>query len=209
MIALILLVGALTSPAPRANGLVGLWASATTSRGGIGHTLEFRSDGTFVEAPTVIIDGYYRVIGDRLIVGERPPRADAATEKSPRFKIDGDLLVQTDLDGSVERKERVGVAEAGKPRIIGVWQYRHYTKAIAFERYTDDGRMLFRLPMSSSSGRYVLKGKELLLLRPKQPDVTMAIEIRGDALSLSSDGRRTDYRRDTAGPWYEREHIAK
>lgn len=38
----------------------------------------------------------------------------------------------------------------------------------------------------------------------------MTIVIRGDDLSLSgSDGRTTDYRRVTAGAWYDTEHIDK
>jgi hypothetical protein len=36
------------------------------------------------------------------------------------------------------------------------------------------------------------------------------MEIHGDNLSLSrEDGQKTDYRRVTAGPWYDREPIEK
>ena len=201
-----------SSPASQASeetSLIGLWDSAATSSGGIGQTLEFRADGTFVEATTVIVDGYYRLIDDRIIVGEQPPGPDAETASAPRIKINGDLLVETDPDGSIVRKERIGPKVAGVTGIVGAWRYRHYTKAIAFERYTNDGRMLFRLPMISAVGHYSLDGNELLLAWPSKPEMRMAIEIRGDALRLSRDGRTTDYRRDKAGPWYEREHIAE
>lgn len=50
MIALVL-AATLMSPTSGAPSLVGLWESATTSRGGIDRALEFRVDGTFVEAP--------------------------------------------------------------------------------------------------------------------------------------------------------------
>jgi len=206
MIALVL-VAALISPVDETANLIGLWDSVKTSSGGIGQTLEFRGDGTFVEAATVLVDGYYRVIGDRLVVGQQPLGADA--KQSTRIKIEGDVFVQTGPDGTVIRRERIGPGGEGKAGIVGAWRYHHYTNAVAFERYTDEGRFFFRLPMSSSVGRYVLKGGELLLLRPNQPDVKMRAETRGDTLSLSGGGRVTDYRRDPAGPWYDREHIAR
>lgn len=210
LIPLLVLAVLLDSQASQVTSIVGLWDSATTSNGGIGQTLEFRADGTFVGAMTVIVDGYYRLIGDRLIVGEQPPGPDAETAIAPRITFDGDVLVESGPDdGSIVRKERIGPKEAGVPGIIGAWRYRHYTKAIAFERYTKDGRMFFRLPMTSAVGHYSLNGNELVLAWPSKPEVKMVIENRGDALSLSQDGRTTDYRRDTAGPWYEREHIAK
>ena len=45
-----------TCPQPATQDLVGLWESRETSKGGIGHTVEFRPDGTYVEAPTVLVD---------------------------------------------------------------------------------------------------------------------------------------------------------
>ena len=79
----------------------------------------------------------------------------------------------------------------------------------AFERYTADGRMLFRLPMVSSIGRYSVKDNELLIVKPNQTDAIMTTDLIGDTLSLVSEGRTTNYRRVSAGPWYEREHIVR
>jgi hypothetical protein len=58
-------------------------------------------------------------------------------------------------------------------------------------------------------GWYVLKGSELVLTRPNQADVVMQIVLRSDDLSLSTGGRTTTYRRDHAGPWYDRERIVR
>jgi hypothetical protein len=189
--------------------LVGLWDSATTSRGGIGSTLEFRADGTFVEATTVIVNGYYRIIDGRLVVGDQPLGSQADAAKSLRIEVDGDVLRLTAPDGAVLRKDRVGRPEVGKPAIVGAWRYRHDTGTTAFERYTDDGRMFFRLPMKSSVGRYVLQGNKLLLKRPNQADRAMTVVLAGDELTLTSTDRTANYRRDKAGPWYDREHIGK
>lgn len=189
--------------------LVGLWDSATTSAGGIGSTIEFRADGTFVEATTVIVNGYYRVTGDQLEIGERPFGPDSKPGQSVRFVVEGSVMRATAPDGSVLRKDRLGQPEPGKPAIVGAWRYRHYTGPTAYERYSDDGRMFFRLPMKSFVGRYVVKGDDLVLTRPNQAGVTMRVSQRGDQFILSGSGRTTTYRRDTAGPWYAREQIAR
>lgn len=196
------------SPAPSPATAVGFWESATTSLGGIGHTLELRADGTFVEATTVIVDGYYRVIGDRLVTGEQPVRPDADASQAARITFDGKVFVETLPNGSVVRKERVGAGTESSP-LAGEWRYHHYTDLTAFERYTDDGRMMFRLPMTSSAGRYTVKGNELLLVRTGQADARMAIDVGSDRLSLGNAGDAKAYRRAVGGPWYETEHIVR
>ena len=209
MMLIFLLASAVVASTLQTPSLVGLWDSATTSNGGIGSTLEFRADGTFVEATTVIVNAFYRATGGRLVIAEKPFAAEAPADMSVRIEVEGDVLRWTGPDGSTVRKERLGRAEAGKPGIVGAWRYRHDTGTTAFERYTDDGRMFFRLPMKSWVGRYVVKGSQLVLTRPNQADVVMQIVSRNDDLTLSTGGRTTTYRRDHAGPWYDRERIVR
>ncbi len=209
MMLIFLLASAVAASTLQTPSLVGLWDSATTSTGGIGSTLEFRADGTVVEATTVIVDAFYRATGGRLVIAEKPFAAEAPADMSVRIEVEGDVLRWTGPDGSTVRKERLGRAEAGKPGIVGAWRYRHDTGTTAFERYTDDGRMFFRLPMKSWVGRYVVKGSQLVLTRPNQADVVMKIVQGNDDLTLSSGGRTTTYRRDNAGPWYDRERIVR
>jgi hypothetical protein len=61
------------------NPLVGLWESDVKSKGGIGTAMEFRSDGTYTMATTVLVDAFYRVVRDRLVIGDQPPAVDADT----------------------------------------------------------------------------------------------------------------------------------
>ena len=90
--------------------------------------------------------------------------------------------------------------------IIGDWRYCHPTGAIAYERYTDAGRWLFRLPMRPSKGRYVLSGNTLTLTKPQPPDVKLTLEVPGeDLVVLESAGGKVGYRRAKAGAWYELE----
>jgi hypothetical protein len=196
-------VHALTCPEPGTNDLAGLWESQQTTKGGIGHTVEFRPDGTFVEATTVMVDSVYRIAGDHLLIGEAPEEVQDST-----FRIEGDTLVQAGPNGSTLRKERVGKAGAGSPAIVGVWRFRDVTGAIAFERYTEDGRVLLRLPLAGSTGCYKLAGDRLAMSKPDRKDVAVPFDLKAGELVLKGPGKNpVTYGQVAAGPWYDREHI--
>lgn len=191
---------------PSSTDLVGLWESSETSQGGIGHTLEFRADGSFVEATAVLVNFSYRIDGDRLIL--REASADDAKEiDSLALRIEGDTWIQTSPDGTRLEKKRLGAAAPGRPPIEGVWRYRHPTGAMAFERYAEDGRASLRLPMTGSTGCFQVKGDRLGLSRPPRKDLSLQFELRDGELVVTSSGKVTAYRREPAGPWYDREHI--
>jgi hypothetical protein len=195
---------ALTCPKPESQELVGLWETRATSKGGIGHTLEFRQDGTFVEAAAVMVSSLYRVSGDRLMIAE--VTADRA-ENGLKFRIEGDTLLHTMLDGSTLRKERVGKPEEGSPAIVGVWRYRHDTGAIAFERYTGDGRMLLRLPLAGSTGCYNVTGNRISMTS-NRGKTAIPFAVRAGELVLENPGKDpTAYGWVAEGPWYDREHL--
>jgi hypothetical protein len=193
-------------PEPAALDLAGFWESRNTSKGGIGHTLEFRKDGTFVEATTVIVDSTYHVSGDRLFL-------DALSEdktsgpKGVEFRVEGDLMIAKGLNGSTIKKERVGKAEPGSPPIVGVWRFRHDTGAIAYERYGADGRMSLRLPLASSTGCYKVQGDRLAMSKPGRKDATVSFDLGAGELVLRGPGERpAAYGFVKEGPWYDREH---
>jgi hypothetical protein len=190
---------ALDCPRPDSRELAGFWESRQTSKGGIGHTLELRPDGTYVEAATVMVSSSYQLSGDRLILEEVP---------ETRIKIQGDTLTQTGQDGSTLRKERVGKAGEGSPAIVGVWRYRHYTGATAFEKYTEDGRLLLRIPLAGSTGCYTVTGGRLSMTSPGRGSKEIPFESQADELVLHGPGKEaTTYARETAGAWYDREHL--
>jgi len=192
--------------APPSNDLVGLWESTRTSKGGIGHTLEFRTDGSFLEAITVLVELSYRVVNGNLFVADTP--ADAKQSKDGiQIILERDTLVVTGPDGSAERRKRMesnGAADS----IAGAWSYRHYTGAIAYERYSPDGRLSFRLPMTSSTGCYQAKAGALTLVFTDNRKSPTGYTLRGDRLDLhSKEDRLTRYRRSAFGPWYPRDNI--
>ena len=116
--------------------------------------------------------------------------------------------METGLDGSVLRKVRLPGQEEGASPILGSWRYCHYTGAIAYERYTSAGSLLFRLPMRPVKGRYALAGNSLTLSRPEHSDTRLTVEARGEDLTVSkSDGQKMEYRRSEFGAWYDLEHA--
>jgi hypothetical protein len=170
---------------PASLELVGFWESRKTSKGGIGHTLEFRADGVTLASQTAIVNMSYRVFGDRLLV-EESGSANSQAAGVP-FQIHDGSLIQTGPDGAILRKERMDKrGPLGSP-IVGTWRYRHYTGSIAYERYLPDGHLMFRLPLSADVGCYSLAGAQLSMTGPNS--ATMPFEINGETLILKQEGK--------------------
>lgn len=195
MVVIALVASVLGCVVPSDASFVGFWESESTSLGGIGQTIELKASGELISAMTIMVDGIYRTADGKLfIAGSGAP-----------FKVTKDVLVQTDDMGDEIRKERVGGQAAGKDPLVGVWRYRHYAGTIAFERYTEDGRFLFRLPMTSQQGCYRATSDALSLDIAGRTN-TAQYTVAGRTLTLRSpDGKSYAYRR--AEPWYPREQI--
>jgi len=195
MVVIALVASVLGCAAPSDTAVVGFWESESTSRGGIGQTIELKASGEFLSSTAVMVDQLYRTADGKLFV---------AGNGAP-YKVTRDVLVQTDDKRDEIRKERVGSRAAGKDPLVGVWRYRHYTGAIAFERYTEDGRLLFRLPMTSEQGCYRATGDALSLDIDGRTNMAQ-YTVAGTRLTLrSADGKTHTFRRTE--PWYPRERI--
>lgn len=206
-----LLVSAvLMCSAPASSDLLGLWETEQVSRGGIGHTIEFKPDGSYVEAISVIVDFHYRVENGRLIVSDEEVLSNKDVKNAPEIVFDGDTLILKGKDPACAtiRMERLGKKTSDKPSVIGAWRYRHYTGGIAYERYTPDGRVNFRLPMSTSIGCYSIDGKQLTLIKSNNEKGSMPFKVQGGHLELVNNNKpATRYRREQAGAWYPRDKV--
>ena len=199
-----LLASVLACQPPLDTSVVGFWESEATSQGGIGHSIELKGNGELLSSATVILDQVYRVGGGKLLIAENAQALKGATD-GPAFSVTKDLLVQKDEESGEIRKERLGGQGQGASPLVGAWRYRHYTGAIAFERYTEDGRVLFRLPMTSQPGCYRAASGSLSF-DTAQRKSTMQYTLVGTTLTLrSADGRSSAYRR--AEPWYPRDRL--
>jgi hypothetical protein len=196
-----MLVAAATCAAPGANELVGLWESRSTSKGGIGSTVEFRADGVAITSLTVLVNMVYRVSGDRLDVAtsEDQLKGDGMT-----FKVDADTLTQPSGADSPVVKKRLGNERTDSRSIVGAWTYRHYTGATAYERYTPDGRTEFRLTLSAHTDCYSVSNGRVTFTGAK-PGMN-SYTVKGDELAIERDkGGTMAYGRVKPGPWYPRE----
>jgi hypothetical protein len=192
--------------APASQALIGLWEPGDVSQPGLAYTIEFRPDGTFVEATTVIINSTYRISGDQLLVDTFPGDPTGGKFK---LKIEGDTLVQTIPSGESFTEMRFGPAKAGNSSIVGAWRSDGKTGAAGFENYTADGRKLVRLPMTGTTGCYQIAGNQLSLTRPNSKTVSSPFELKTGELVLTDPGNnRQAYRKSAEGPWYDREHFA-
>jgi hypothetical protein len=142
----------------------------------------------------------------KLFVAETPAATKLAKD-GVAIKVEGETLVVTGPDGSVERRKRMAMNGAGAS-IVGAWSYRHYTGGTAYERYQPDGRLSFRLPMTSSAGCYQMKAGTLSLVLTDDRNSPLGYTLRGEQLDLRGPGDKlTRYRRSAAGPWYPRDNI--
>jgi hypothetical protein len=157
----------------------------------------------FVSAFTVGVDLAYRLERGRLLTAG-DAAALAAEKDGPRVEIQGSTLVVTDAKGATIRKERVGPVEEASRPLVGVWRYKHDTGPIAYERYTPDGRVLFRMPLSSNRGCYVLSGGTLTVDAEGARPATFTPRLAGESLELRREGKDTRYRRAPAA-WYATE----
>ena len=204
MIIIALVASVLGCVPPSDTSVVGFWESETTSRGGIGQSIELKANGELLSSTTVIVDQIYRAADGKLFIGDSAKTLTEAKDGTA-FNVTKDLLVQTDQTDGEIRKKRLGGQVQGTSPLVGAWQYRHYTGAIAFERYTEDGRFLFRLPMTSQHGCYRATSDSVSLDTAGRKS-TMQYTLAGASLTLrSADGKSYAYRR--AEPWYPRDRV--
>ena len=106
----------------------------------------------------MLVDLRYEVKNGRLYTAKNTGEP-VSYEAGAEFKVDNNALVLIGQNGEKEVRKRI--SPGGADSIVGKYKYRHYTGAIAFEQFTADGIMRFRLPMQSTHGCYVITGNRI------------------------------------------------
>jgi hypothetical protein len=190
---------------PTANReLVGLWESVSASKGGIGNNIELRPDGSFVAAVTVIVDLRYETRDGKLYIAKNP-QEPISYETGVEFKIDNTALTLVGQNGEKEVKDRIGPKISDS--VVGKYRYRHYTGGIAYEQFTADGILKFRLPMQSTHGCYLAAGKEIKISFPNREPRTLQYNLGSDGLVLTDQKAPSRYKLVKEGAWYESGNI--
>lgn len=175
------------SLAAQEGSMVGKWESVARSRGGIGSTLEFHSDGTISLTPGAMVDFAYRFDGTRLVMSFTDPDTGGVSEDTLDVHMSGDSMILSALESGQETQlVRAQPAEADTPPMVGTWSFTHSTGGTAFQIFTADGNMHLRVPFRTDRGTYMLSGDTLTTVIDGQDARQVRYTIDGARLTLSS-----------------------
>jgi hypothetical protein len=187
---------ALSAEEAPASPVLGFWESVETSRGGIGSALELRADGSLRWSVVVLVESEYRLDDGRLVMLDE----SGGEQEMPVTVADGEMEM-TGPGGAEIHKTRFLDPTDGASPIVGDWSYDYFGQGQAFERYTEDGRMLFRLPMRTDAGTYRVEGDRLEVEAQGKTD-TWTWRLDDDELVVVTGGEERRYRRVPSGAWY-------
>ncbi|MEO6688749.1 MAG: hypothetical protein ABIS07_15620 [Dokdonella sp.] len=190
-------------PDPASQALLGLWESNQKTKGGFGQAIEFRGDGIYVGSFGVIVDMFYRISDDQVLAGLTPEVRDLAAT----FRVEGDTMTETYADSSTVARTRFGRERSGSVPVGGTWRYRHPTGPMAFEWYTDDQRLLLRIPMRSESSCYAVSADTLTVSKPSGQKASLQFEIQEQTLSLMEAGEPVRMYTKSPAVWYDIQHL--
>jgi len=185
-------------------GLVGFWESSLISKGSIGNNIEFKSDGSYISAVTVLVDILYKVKNGKIYNAKNPGEA-VSFESGASIRIEDDALVLIDQEGKEGVRNRI--TERKGDSVLGKYKYRHYTGGIAYEQYTDDGVLKFRLPMRSTRGCYIIDGNNVNIILSNKESKALKYKLNSKNLILKDKGRESAYKLVKEGAWYESDKI--
>lgn len=199
-----MILGAALSCQPTVNNdFLGFWESSEVM--GIGTALEFNADGSVLSTVTVIVNLFYRYQDGKLAIASSPSVVQELPGHSIEFQ--GRFLIDRRADGSTVRKEWIDPMIAGVDPIVGVWRYEDHEGGIAFDRFTADGRLLFRKPIGSWYGCYFLKDNHTAIVVANKPNVEHTYRLHDGKLQFEGGGAKDQSDRIPGGAWYPREAV--
>ena len=200
----LVLATSLACKSPGNDIITGLWEAASVSRGGIGHNIEFRNDGTYTMAVTVLIELSYEIKNGKFFMSHNKGES-IDYDKGAKIEITklGFTLTNENGETEVKIKER----PSKEKTIVGKYIYRHYTGAMAFEKYTNDGIVKFRLPKKSFSGCFFIDENTIKVTRPHEETVEMKYKLSNTVLYLNNSEGKNSYNFVSEGTWYESKEI--
>jgi hypothetical protein len=186
---------ALSAEEAPASPVLGFWESVETSRGGIGSALELRADGALRWSVVVLVESEYRLDDGRLVMLDE----SGGEQEMPVTLADGKMEMTGPGDAEIHKTRFRDPTDGASP-IVGDWSYG-FGEGLAFERYTEAGRMLFRLPMRTDAGTYRVEGDRLEVEAQGKTD-TWTWRLDDDELVVVTGGEERRYRRVPSGAWY-------
>jgi hypothetical protein len=137
-----------------------------TSRGGIGAVFMFRDNGVLDFSPGAVVEGKYRVEGNRLISPEEnqngPEIIDSLSENELWLTFENTITEMTREGDIADPKNLIsGTWRIKSDKTSGTWQFRV------------NGTALMSSPAGATEVKYRLEGNRLIL--PERPETAMVI----------------------------------
>jgi hypothetical protein len=196
MTALALLLWSLLVAQPAGQSpLVGRWDAEARSSGGLGIWFELADQGACQQTVGAMVDATWSLEGEGLTVSIPNPSGPPVVQHAS-VSFQGPTQTQV-FEGLPKQMTRWGPSP-GAPSIVGVWTYQHPAGGTAYEEYTQDGRMLFRLPIKTTSCRWTLDADRLVLTVGNQ-STKSRWRITGEKLTMEADTESRTFRREQAG----------
>jgi hypothetical protein len=175
--------------------LVGRWDAEARSGGGLGIWFELADQGACQQTVGAMVDATWSLEGEGLTVSIPNPAGQPVVQHAS-VSFQGPTLTEV-FEGLPKHMTRWGPSPAA-PSIVGVWSYPHPAGGTAYEEYTEDGRMLFRLPIKTTSCRWTVDADRLALTVGKE-STKSRWRIAGDTLTMEAETGARTFRRERAG----------
>lgn len=169
--------------------LLGKWTSEARGKGGVATVAEFRPDGSFVSTYEMILDCSYQFQGGQLVLSMADAKTGRTSADLVETRISGDTLVlKAPWDGTEYEMQRSEVKRPSDVPVVGKWVSGANGAHPATAEFTPNGKLTFRQPLKSASGRYVVSGDSLALDFEGSPPQKGRFRFQGDSLVLTPDG---------------------
>lgn len=185
-------------------GQVGLWESRTTSMGGIGNAIELNADGTYANAIVVLVDLTFD-FKEGVLYFSPNEGENISYEDGISAKVTEDGYIAINHEGEKDFRKRIGGSNTTE--IYGAYRYRHYTGAIAYEKFKKDGSSSLRIPMRSEKGCYRIDNEKIFFFSEGASESSTELSIGSDELVFRSENGEFVYDAVAGGPWYQINEI--
>lgn len=157
----------------------------------VGRVVEFHSDGTYALFITAMDDYTYTVRKNKLTTIES---LDGTKETFPIVFDRGNLIVKNGNGRGSDRVMTRQSASNPKQPILGTWKFSHPTGATAFETFTKDGHMYFRMPLDVTPGTWSATSDHVTVQLSGKDAETSPYRIDGNILTITESGQPQRYR---------------
>lgn len=183
------IVAAASARAQTPAALIGSWRADTPLPSGVVQTFRFDADSSFDLILAVVVDGRYRVEGNKLVETVTLPGSSVSGTDTATVILHGDSLILGDASSPTAKTlHRPASAKARDGTgILGDWVITLPNGMSASYRFDPDGSIHIRARVSDERGTYTIKGNTLRLSseRTFQLPATTTFSVAGDVLTLT------------------------